>query len=808
MTDIATTIAAAQEYASKGWQPVQLHALRPDGFCTCRAAEKCRSAGKHPVYDDWQDTTGLNADDWLRRSWANNVGIATGEPSGFWVLDVDPDKGGRESAKALVAKHGPLPATRVVQTGSGGWHYFFLMPGPSQDGTVPEVRNSSNKIGRGIDTRGTGGQVVAPPSVSDKGPYRLLKDAPIVSAPDWLLDLVVKQATVTPESEAPTETSPPDTRLDGYAAKVVERELARLRKLPETGWDGEPWNQTTFHVSCSLLEIANSTWNTYTVEQAYHDLFTTAPRDDDFDDEAVNGRWMSAVKTVDGKGRPTPQERPRDDFFDSPDVRVDPRLTSGGDGPAASPSPSLPRPPMRSWDDLGNAKRMVDHYADRIRWIEQADSWAVYDGSRWNMSGPRLAQSLAQRMLDNLIDDEAARYSDVEIYNPGGRPELTVREAFCKWAKGQRMSARIAACLTETRAVPRIQAELADFDRDPMLFNAANGVIDLRDGTLREHDPNLMLMQRTPVAYDPTAPITRWQAFLDRVMPDQDDQQYLQRIVGYSMTGKIGERALFLHHGVGANGKSVFLQVMSHIVGEYGQVVPRSTLLVSQNEQHPEAVARMVGKRFLQTSETAAGRRLDEEIVKGLTGGELQTARFMHKGSFDFRPTGKIHYVTNHLPRLTDAESIWERIFLVSWRVSIPKAERDLDLTDKLITEDVGILAWAVRGAMAWHESGLAVPSTADEGLVSYRREQDIFGEFLAERVAPSPGTQTQAATLYGAYQAWAFQSGLKPMSAQSFTATMKERGYKMYRSAQRRGFEGIIVTPSITAAEMMGVDE
>jgi putative DNA primase/helicase len=802
---ISEALQAAEQYVALGFRPVQLHSLRAgQNVCTCQRGDKCRTAGKHPVNDDWEKTETFEPSDWMRKVWATNVGLVTGH--GFWVLDIDPDKGGLDSAKKLAAEHGAFEPTRIVKTGSGGYHYYFAMP----EGV--EIRNSVNKIAPGIDVRGGGGQVVAPPSQTDKGVYTLVSGADLTPAPQWLLDIV------TAKPSSPTVTSPvapaepvddaERARLNGYAQKVIEAELGRLRRLPETGWNGEPWNQTVFHVACSLIEIANSSWNDYTVEQAYHHVFSTAPRDNDgFDDETVNDRWKSAIKRVDDKVRPKPANRPPDDFFDSPDVRVDPRLDPSSDGgdstPAGSPS-ATPATPVRSWDDLGNAKRMVDRYVDRIRWVEQADSWAVYEGGRWQMSGPRLAQSLAQRLLDNLIPDEADRYSDTEIHNPGGRPELTMREAFCKWAKGQRMSARIAACLTEARAIPRIQATLADFDTDPMLFNAANGVVDLRTGLLSQHDPNLMLMQQSPVAYDPTAPATLWQAFLDRVMPNQADQQYLQRVVGYSITGKIGERALFLHHGVGANGKSVFLQVMTHIVGEYGQVVPRSTLLVSQNEQHPEAVARMVGKRFLQTSETAAGRRLDEEIVKGLTGGEMQTARFMHQGSFDFRPTGKIHYVTNHLPRLTDAESIWERIHLISWLVTIPKEERDLDLTDKLCAEAEGVLAWAVRGAQMWHESGLQVPSSARDGLKVYREDQDVFGEFLSERCRPALGSRTPSSTLYEAYQGWAFRSGIKPMSAQAFGATLKERGYSTYRNGTARGFDGIIVIPAISDAEMM----
>lgn len=808
---IDETIAAAQGYLALGFTPIQLHGLRKDTLiCTCKKGEKCgNSSAKHPVDDDWEQTTWESpealAEAFRRRPWAHNVGILTGAASGgAWVLDIDPDKGGLDNAKRMIDGQEEISPTRTVRTGSGGFHYYFKTP------VGAEIRNAQDLAKyKGVDVRGEGGQVVAPPSVSAKGPYRFVSEiTDIAVPPDWLVDLVIRKAPAErpsaplPEGEITAIIAALDDkerhRLQKYASDVVGKELHRLDELTRQGWEGEAWDGTTYNVACSLIEIANSPWNTYSVEQAYHDLITHSPRDENFDDERVNTKWQSAIGKVGENARPIPAPPTRyDDFFDGPDVRTastpDP---SSGDGDVAPAPP--PVFPTRSWDDLGNAKRMVDRHASRLRWIEQADTWAVYTHGRWETSGPRLAQALVQHLMDRLVDDEADRYSDAEIFNPGGKPEITMREAFVKWAKAQRMSARIQACLTETKAAPALQARLTDFDADPLLFNAANGVVDLQTGTMVEHDPKLLLMQQSPIGFDATAPAQRWQAFLDRVMPDPADQLYLQAIVGYSITGKTAEQAMFLHHGVGANGKSVFLQVMTAVVGDYGQVVPRSTLLVTQNDQHPEAVARMVGKRFLQTSETAAGRRLDEEIVKGLTGGEMQTARFMHQGSFDFRPTGKIHYVSNHLPRLTNAPSIWRRMHLIAWKVTIPEDERDGDLADKIIANEAeGVLAWCVRGAQMWLENGLPIPDSAREGLADYRSSQDVFGDFLAERTVRRDGVKTPSAQLYDSYSVWCFKNGIrKPMTAQAFGATLLERDFVPYRSAKSRGFCDIAVVP------------
>jgi putative DNA primase/helicase len=204
----------------------------------------------------------------------------------------------------------------------------------------------------------------------------------------------------------------------------------------------------------------------------------------------------------------------------------------------------------------------------------------------------------------------------------------------------------------------------------------------------------------------------------------------------------------------------------------------------------------MRGRRFLQASETAAGRRLDEETVKGLTGGEEQTARFMGADFFDFTPTGKIHFVTNHLPRLTDAESIWRRLHLVGWREKIPEHEQDVRLAQKIIAEESeGVLAWAVRGAVDWHTrmvSGqrLAVPASMKADLQDYRTDQDVLGEFIDSRLVKDGVSYTAMSDIYGAYAAWCFQSGIKsPLTSQDLSRALGERKFDRKRTGKSRGF-------------------
>ncbi len=838
MSDDSVRATAAREYAERGWRPLLLHGIRVDGkTCTCASGPKCRTPGKHPVDNDWQNTPALSPDD-VAAQWSgwradHNVGIATGEPSGFWVLDIDPENGGTESAARLTSEHPEMfDPTIVVITGSGGWHYYFAMP------DFP-VGNSRGRLKDypGIDVRGTGGQVVAPPSRTDKGGYRLASNSAdtIGQAPAWMLDMIrpveratadVEQAEATPVSDLePAEAK----RLHRYYEQARQAEIDRLIKMDEARQDdpsqyrGEPWDETTFAVACNLLELAYSPWNGYSVEQAYADIVRYAPRDADFDDEQVNVKWESAIRKVDGQGRPmppAPADSVKEMLGDLPTADLKPHIVAL-DGMVAAlvdaceqakeedfgfggttPGTVEREYPRRTWDDIGNGKRMVDHYGDRIRYVAEAEAWAVYDNGVWSLVKPNVIIGLCQQMIaERLAQTEAESYSAIPPAPIGGKEVPSDREAFLSFVAKQRMSARVNAAVAMAAGRPELYASSNDFDAHSHLFNVANGIIDLRTGQLLKHDPALLMMKQSSVVYDPSAPCVEWQRFLDRVMPDPDMQAYLQRGLGYSLTGETISQAFFIHYGAGANGKSVMLQVVRAVLGDYGQTIPRDTLLAKKDSEHPTSIARMMGMRFLEVSETAPGRRLDEEAVKNLTGGEKTTARFMGKDFFDFTPTGKIHYVTNHLPLLSDAMSIWRRLHLIRWGVTIPDNEQDPRLAERLVEEEAaGVLAWLVRGAMYWYEQGLNAPKAMYDELAIYRTDSDTFGEFLRERTTAAPSATTPLKDLFAAYEAWCFQVSIKkPMTRQSFSATLKERGYEVVRLSTGLAFKGLLMVSAKT---------
>lgn len=786
-------LAAAQKYISKSWRVIPLHSMKT-GHCSC-GRPVCNSAGKHPVEPRWQASEPLSGPDLYAHFVEDerNIGIATGAPSGFWVLDLDYDKPGTaERFRELIAKHDEIPQTYCVKTGGGGYQLYWAMPDFN-------VTNSAKRLPDGVDVRGTGGQVVAPPSVSGKGVYTVVYDLPVIRAPRWLEDLV---RPLPPAAPVDLETLPKVTdlpeseqnRLRQYVNNVVGSETARLAECRTKGWNGPGWNDTTFQVSCSLIELANSPWCYLTLQNVHDIVLDAAPRDRGFTDAEVEACFSSALKTVARKGRAMPENRDRPSITVIPgDPLTDPTVV-GSPAPRAADVPA--EGVKRARTDLGNARRLVDFAGHRLRYLSDAERWASYAEGRWTKQ-KNAALTAAQEMLETLIEREAHLYDDT----PGDNDDPSERETFCKWAIAQQMDARVKACVSQASGRPELNAEQGVFDTIEHLFNCGNGVVDLRTGELLDHDPEFLMMSQSPVKYDPDAVAPLWDKFLERCLPDPEIREYLQMVVGYSMTASMAEQAIFLHHGSGANGKSVFLQIAAAILGTYAQVVPRETLLQKgANSEHPTSVARMTGKRFLQASETAPGRRLDEETVKGLTGGEQQSARYMGADFFDFVPTGKIHLATNHLPQITDAESIWRRMRLFAWTEVIPEGERDPRLADKVIRDEAsGVLNWAVAGAVKWYglnqaDRLLEMPARMKRDLANYRGDQDVMGEFIEGKLERIEGGFATSAEIHATYSNWCFNHGIKPMSGPSLTQALKERGLTYQRKAKARGFTGVRV--------------
>jgi putative DNA primase/helicase len=712
--------------------------------------------------------------------------VLTGARAGVFAVDIDGEAGMR-SFRALCEGRPPLPRTYTTRTPSGGFHLLFRQP--------PQVHVPTNKsrLAAGVDLRGDGGQVIGAGSTArtkdgSVGTYEAVDESEIANAPQWFLDACVATAQVVHPPQAYVEDSPEYTTLDGatqqaaraYVTSAVDGLRADLHRsaswAPEVTDDwGRGWEKLQADVALRLASLALSPWAPVGMDDARRVFVGAAPTDGTWTTRDVEKKWLSQVP------RATPVPMPanlghRGSVFDTDDT-----------GPPPAPVPAA-APGWRtySWTDMGNAERVRDLNQTVLRWVPDLSRWAGYGAGRWT-TDLHLGERAAQEMSVRLVELESRLYDG------------ETREKFVRWAKIQESQPRTRAAATSLRNSGWLDVSARDFDRLPMVLNVANGVIDLATGGLLPHDPAYLLRQQSPATYVADAPAPRWDAFLARVMPDAEMRDYLARVVGYSLTGLTHEQCFFMHHGVTKNGKSLFFHVVAALMGMYAQTVPPQTLLAKRWEQHPADVARMEGKRMLQLVETPLGARLDEALVKRLSGGDTVTARGMGQEFREFTMVGKVHLMTNHLPHINHDDATMQRLRLIEWPVYLLPQERDPMLGQRIITTELsGVLAWAVRGCLEWQRRGLDPPLPAQLDTETYIAEEDLLGEFIADRLVMTERSQVSNEHLWGTYKAWCELMNIRPMSQVTFGKEMRKRGFKAWRSNATRGWYAQIKLQSV----------
>jgi putative DNA primase/helicase len=351
----------------------------------------------------------------------------------------------------------------------------------------------------------------------------------------------------------------------------------------------------------------------------------------------------------------------------------------------------------------------------------------------------------------------------------------------------------IRAMIALAESDKAVAVRLEDFDRDPLLFNVLNGTIDLRTQQLREHRREELLTKLAPVNFDPAATCSVWEKFLLEVLPDPELRRFVQRGVGYSLSGDVTEEVMFLLHGCGANGKSKFLEGLRYVFGDYSMATDAATFMVTKGQTVRNDLARLRGARFVTAVESDAGKRLSEALIKLFTGGDTVSARFLYSEHFEFSPNFKLWLATNHKPRVlgTD-EAIWRRIRLIPFSITIPKELRDHKLAEKLKAESSGILNWCLAGFRDWQNKSLGEPDCVTAATAEYRESQDALGNFLATKTDLVPNGEARAAELYSLYAAWTEVNGEYQMRDRDFSSALVDRGFEKCRDTNGRFWRGI----------------
>lgn len=645
----------------------------------------CR--GKLPATAHGYKDATRNPDD-IARLFAdsNNIGIATGAVSGIFVLDVDVKNGagGDKTLAGLEAKHGALPQTVSASTWSGGRHFYFRYPAGGvgcKTGFLP-----------GLDIRGDGGYVVAPPSKLSEKSYaweqgRSPVETQIMDAPKWLLDIL------QPEKK----TKPHNANL------IAENRNSTLTKLAgrmrAAGMDAE-------------------------------------------------GIWTELSKI--NAERCTPP---------LPDKEVRTIAESIG-----KYSAGVVKEPLT---DVWNCERLAERYGDNVRWCEKLGGWHYWDGTCWRQNDETLLMRWAKDLVKSW-QTQAAASDDRDLMRHAVRCES---------------NARLNAMVSLVKSEPNILAPFERFDRDYYLLNCANGTLDLETGRLRDFDRADMITRKLDVAYKPDADCPTWKAFLNDIfMGDTELITYLQKAVGYCLSGDTREQKFFLCWGNGRNGKSTLLKHIMYILAPgYASGTPAATMLESESQNALNAIAALKGMRYVILNEFDEGKTMSAAQVKNLTGGEPVVARFLYCSQFTYTPTYKFWMSTNFKPRIKDTSlGIWRRLVLIPFEYTVPVEKLDPELDEKLAAEYEGILAWAVQGFKIWKQDGLSAIKKLSAVVEAYQEDSDVIGQFITECSDPELEPQeTSVANLMQGLDEWCKENGIRFTPSRNMVLDyMEKHGY------------------------------
>ena len=386
---------------------------------------------------------------------------------------------------------------------------------------------------------------------------------------------------------------------------------------------------------------------------------------------------------------------------------------------------------------------------------------------------------------------------------PRGNTDDKLADIIKSFAKRSESKYELDAMIEIAKSLDGIPITPGDCNRNPMLLNCPNGTIDLRTGVLGRHRRDDLITKMIPVPYNPTAQCPLWMNFLNQILGgDQAVIKFLQKAIGYSLTGSVQEKAMFVLYGIGDNGKTTLLETIRAMLGEYAGLAEIEVFMHrSQDSAKERTVADLHGKRFVTASESEEGQRFNESLIKRLTGMGRLVGRRLYSNSFEFDPEFKLFLDANYKPTIRGTDNaVWNRIRLIPFTVSIPKSEQDKELGRKLREELPGILAWAVQGCLKWRQEGLGSPTAVEQAGEAYRSEMDVIQEFLDECCEKKPGATTPPTDLYDAFSRWCKQRKEEPiMASNAFGSRLEEKGYKAGRNGTGRWRAGLTLKCSRT---------
>lgn len=687
---------------------------------------------------------------WWTRWPDANIGIATGEGAvPLLVLDVDVghDSGydGLQTLNELEAEHGKLPETWVCRTGGGGLHYYFKCADPG-------ITVGANVL-PGLDFRGRGGYVVAPPSIHKSGKhYEWLPDgdpangAPLAELPDWLAYILRKGKPATDE---PRAAGDPATISEGQRnAEMFKLACSlRARGLTET------------EMLAAMLQINEGRCDPPLSEDELKTICHSA------------GRYERGTATR--------------------------SITSEGVKPD-------------DFSDAGNAEVFTRLYRDDLIFTD-ALGWLYWDGTRWQRDDHRattMALELSSAMLeDALKENRAALVAHAEAqarFAESGDPadseavkkadaDKKAAKAYLTHAQHLRGASRIKGMLELTKPAMVIRAD--QLDADPFALNTPAGIVNLKTGEIRPHDRTALCSQITAVGpSDDGAAL--WRDFLEKIScGDRDIQSFLQQVAGMSLIGAVYHEGIVLAYGGGRNGKSTFFNALAAVIGDYAGSVEVNTLTTERGNRGA-SLATLRGKRLVVTGELEEHQRLSVATLKRIASTDSLVIEEKYKSPETVKQTHTLTLFTNHLPRVGSTDNgTWRRLIVVPFNATIPPGEGVQNFA-QVLTEQAGgaILSWMVEGAVNFVRNGckLDVPDAVAEATQEYREREDWLNNFINDLCVKGPGFHVAAHELYLAYRGWAEEAGEFVRRENDFSTAMSVAGYQKLRSKNGKTYLGL----------------
>ena len=437
--------------------------------------------------------------------------------------------------------------------------------------------------------------------------------------------------------------------------------------------------------------------------------------------------------------------------------------------------PNKKKPSLPHRTDLGNAKLFADLFKDKMRYDHLRGKWLLFSAHWWaaDVDGETTRRAADAIQIRNQIAREVCD-------DEGLKKEVA-------WSIESESLSRLKAMLKLAQDEKSLADKGSDWDGNPWLLGVANGIVDLKRGILRKGKPADRVIMHSDFPFDPNAQAPRWLQFLSEIFRDPELISYVQRAIGYTLTGQTSEQCLFCCFGEGNNGKTTFLNAIRHALGSYSFNLPFSAFELDARSTIPNDIAALPGRRFVTAIETAENSQLNAARIKALTGSDPISARMLHKEFFTFVPVSKFWLAFNHRPVVTDdSRGFWRRVHLIPFSQQfVPNKESRLE--EILKAEGPGILAWAVRGSLAWQSEGLNPPAIVREATNAYREESDPVHDFIESRCVVEESASVTVGDLWGAYKYWTMDNCEPTSTRTEFNRRLQRLGLEKTRRGHGR---------------------